>query len=360
MGILGKEKVALEVAKHFQTTLVIPDRKYRMMQAMHMPTDQMKTEIGENWIEVIHKVHREARLEEEAKKGNTNFIMICVDFTGFEVEELTAEDGVNYLIPYSQHSNYSELEKFVKSICPSVLKKLVLPFLDKPQFRNRPINNLAGYSGYVKSLARGGKGVFAHFLKSYTDLRSLSSEYKQWMTVDAQQQLMDEFKIPIEVDTNFRKITKKRALEKQIEALTKKDIDIQALGDKIFHSQKQKKRSFAGTTEHKLAVNNTKRLDTLILNMGGKKKLKTTVEQMSICKENSTKELKSNYNLINAKDLAKVKPLSLIDFKKRTRYDPSQDSDLMLLLDNFISKGHEVQKKKVSCFEHPNSDPIDV
>ena len=56
--------------------------------------------------------------------GN-NFI--CID-TDFLMVEHQAPDKINYIVPYSLHSNYSEMETFIKMINPCILRKLVIPY----------------------------------------------------------------------------------------------------------------------------------------------------------------------------------------------------------------------------------------
>ncbi len=80
-----------------------------------------------------------------------------MEFTEYQGKNLKASDGINYLIPYSQHSNCNELEKFVKSICPSILRKRSLPYMKKPQFKNQSIDNIKDYREYIASLAKEEK-----------------------------------------------------------------------------------------------------------------------------------------------------------------------------------------------------------
>lgn len=42
--------------------------------------------------------------------------------------EHEAPDKINYIVPYSLHSNYSEMETLIRMISPCILRKLVMPF----------------------------------------------------------------------------------------------------------------------------------------------------------------------------------------------------------------------------------------
>lgn len=148
-------------------------------------TDIFTTDSEKAWIEVISKKKRIERMDEEKAAGNTNFIMVSIDFLMFE-GDLKAPDGIQYLVPYSQHSNYQELLTFVKSVNPSILRKLVVPYLNFPEFKNRPINHIAAYMGYLKNLHKGGKSMYRDWLINYSDITTLSCEYKQWMKDDIQ------------------------------------------------------------------------------------------------------------------------------------------------------------------------------
>jgi DNA cross-link repair 1B protein len=42
--------------------------------------------------------------------------------------EHQAPDKINYIVPYSLHSNYSEMETLIRMIKPAILRKLVIPY----------------------------------------------------------------------------------------------------------------------------------------------------------------------------------------------------------------------------------------
>ena len=56
-------------------------------------TDIFTLDENKAWIEVIPKKKRLDRLEQEKKAGNTNFILVSIDFLMFE-GDLTAPDGI--------------------------------------------------------------------------------------------------------------------------------------------------------------------------------------------------------------------------------------------------------------------------
>ena len=44
-------------------------------------------------------------------------------------------DGINYMVPYSLHSNFKEMEAFVKAVNASILRRLVIEIYNISKFR---------------------------------------------------------------------------------------------------------------------------------------------------------------------------------------------------------------------------------
>lgn len=114
-------------------------------------------------------------------------------------------DGVNFIVPYSLHSNYLEMETFIKSIKPSILKKLVFPFERFPQERNKNFDFLKSFMSYVNSLNKNGESSYSYLKKIHTDFFSLSSKYKFWMNQENQKYLRKKLGIPDKPDISLRK-----------------------------------------------------------------------------------------------------------------------------------------------------------
>lgn len=332
MGALGKEFMMVKLSEHFQTLICISEKKFKQLQAMGYRTDIFTTKKEEGWIEMISKKLRLKRLEEEEAKGNKNFIMVSIDFLMFE-GDLTAPDGINFLIPYSQHSNYKELEKFVKSICPSILKKLVIPFENFAQFKNRPFSNVGAYMSYLKGLLKGGKSTYREFLRTYTDISTLSEEYKHWMDDDIQKELLLELGITQNADPNMRRKMKKDPrlveLEKEFPNAT-----LQELEQQFFPSRKSKKQSLMDISGHMLAVNNNHNLTSFFSlqpGKGGKGKGQEK-QPMKAQKERAFVKKKDEKSLSGF--------LRMNSFEKKG-FIPSGDQELLCLLDKFVTAGFQ-------------------
>ena len=59
-------------------------------------------------------------------------------------------DNIRYMVPYSLHSNFIEIESLIKAIRPGILRKLVVPFENFAHIRNLPIDHLKLYKSYIK------------------------------------------------------------------------------------------------------------------------------------------------------------------------------------------------------------------
>lgn len=80
------------------------------------------------------------------------------------------------IVPYSLHSNFEEIEKFVRSVCPGVLKCVV-----KHHGKSEKINKIREYSSYVITLQHLKQRGYDFFLKNYVDKTCLSEEYKHYL-----------------------------------------------------------------------------------------------------------------------------------------------------------------------------------
>lgn len=77
------------------------------------------TNRNDGWIEIIRKSDRNDRLKEDPNA-------IAITATGWaNCSKYINPDKRNYIVPYSLHSNYEEIELFVMSIEPGILIPVV-------------------------------------------------------------------------------------------------------------------------------------------------------------------------------------------------------------------------------------------
>lgn len=89
-----------------------------------------------------------------------------------------------YIVPYSSHSNYKEIEMFVNSLRPAILKCVVREHRSNYQ----KINNVKQFNSYMFTLQSLRQTGYELLLKKYTSIETLSKSYLEMMNPN----VMDE------------------------------------------------------------------------------------------------------------------------------------------------------------------------
>ena len=79
-------------------------------------------------------------------------------------------DGINYIVPYSLHSNFKEMETLVRMIEPCILRKIVIPYANFRQVKLRMnIDHRLKFAKYLefveKNLSKNGDSGYNNLVK---------------------------------------------------------------------------------------------------------------------------------------------------------------------------------------------------
>ncbi|KAL4481424.1 hypothetical protein ABPG72_010577 [Tetrahymena utriculariae] len=261
---VGKEELLVFLSKHYETLIVVNEQRYQSILCMDIPFQLFTTNRDQGWIEIIRKNEKQERMESK------NEYCVSITCTGWaNIQGYITKDEKNYLLPYSLHSNFEELELFVRSIYPSVLNTVV-----RNQAKGEKINNITQFSAYMVTLMNLKQRGVEFFQKNYIDFSTISKNYQNLM-------LNSE---------NVSKINKALGLElSEKDKLVEDTIDFQSKHSQIFKNKKRLKKGaqLADPTE-----NNSICIDKYI---EIKKSIELIKEMKAKSKESSAKSsLKKN------------------------------------------------------------------
>lgn len=176
MGALGKHRILMRICEYFQTSVVVTEKQHNKVRLANLRTDFLTTDQTQGYIHLISKKNR-AEIVNKTKNGPLGDSFICID-TDFLMLEHQSPDQINYIVPYSLHSNFRQMQTFVKMVRPCILRKIVIPYANFRQVKLRiKIDHRLKFSKYLDYLQKEvdhSLSGYAYLIKNHTAIYELS------------------------------------------------------------------------------------------------------------------------------------------------------------------------------------------
>lgn len=182
----GKEELMIEISKKYKTRVWVDENRFKDMKSLNL-SKYFTLDESECWIFLN-------RLNDIDEEVNAKYIQSrkkkCIKIrpSGWcNSSDVITLKEYEYYLPYSSHSNYFELQKFVASIRPALLRCVVNSNTDSID-QIGEIKYYHQYSWVLKKLKQRGPDIFR---EKYVDWNTRSEKYKKCNGVDQRRRISE-------------------------------------------------------------------------------------------------------------------------------------------------------------------------
>ena len=164
---IGKEEICLDLARKFKTKVVLDADRFRMITKLNYHPGFFTRDPKEGFIHMSKGVNAGEKEQEDAT--------IHINLTGWiNCSSYLSLKKNEYLVAYSSHSNFKELDRFVSLIRPAVLNNIVIE--KELEASSQHVKHLGNYFFSLKSMKQRG---FAMLREKYSDLSRATERYNR-------------------------------------------------------------------------------------------------------------------------------------------------------------------------------------
>lgn len=181
----GKEELFIEIAKKYNTKIYATKDRYDDLTLLgfgeHFTLDENEAFIFLNRLNLEDEEAKEAYLLKRRKK------YVLIQPTGWcNTQAPILQKAHEWIVPYSSHSNFTELEKLVCSVRPAVLRCIVGFHKEGLTGSIGDIKYYHQYSYVLRNIKQRGPPLFN---EKYVSLSKASENYKQTRLIETRRKL---------------------------------------------------------------------------------------------------------------------------------------------------------------------------
>ena len=159
---IGKEEICVELARFYNTKVVVDKERYKMIRAIAYHPDLFTTDPKNGFI-YLSKGLNSSHSSDSSK-------IIHINLTGWvNCKTYFSTTDRQYQVAYSSHSNFNELENFVSLIKPSVISPIVIEREEEMSGKSigeKSFESNSTYLFWLRNLKKKGLTILSYVIRT--------------------------------------------------------------------------------------------------------------------------------------------------------------------------------------------------